>query len=141
MSNKTNLSFFNEYIELDKTCASRLGVKQNGVSSYINKLVEYRYAPGRSEVLPRLIKYRNCRNSMAHESNALRDNGEITKSDIKWLIRFTKTVAHKADPVSKYERKAGFYAFWRKIRVLIIAAILAGGAFSVYYILQYLQLI
>ena len=141
MSNKTNLSFFNAYIELDKTCAGRLGVKQNGVSSYINKLVEMRFAPNRSEVLPKLIKFRNYRKTMAHEVNAMRDSSEISKSDVKWIIRFTKQVARKADPVSKYERMSGFYSFFRKVRAVVIAAILAGGAFSIYYLLEYFQLI
>ena len=141
MANKNNLTFFNAYIELDKACANRMGVRQNGVSSYINKLVEHRFAPGRSEALAKLIKYRNCRNTMAHEANALRDNDQISKADIKWIYRFTRLVSRKADPVSKYERMSGFYSFWQKVRTLIIIAIIAGGAFSIYYLLGYFGLI
>lgn len=141
MANKNNLIFFNAYIELDKACANRMGVKQNGVSSYINKLVEHRFAPGRSEALAKLIKYRNCRNTMAHEANALRDGSEVTKADIKWIQSFTRLVSRKADPISKYERMSGFYSFWQKVRTLIIIAILAGGAYSIYYLLEYFQLL
>lgn len=141
MSNKVNLSFFNAYIALDKICADRLGVKQNGVSSYINRLVDLRFAPGRSEVLPRLIKYRNCRNSIAHEMNAIRDCDEITKSDIKWINRFARTVSHRADPVAKYERKAGFYSLWRKVRAALIGAIIAVVGVAIYFLLQFLQII
>lgn len=141
MSNKVNLSFFNAYIALDKICADRLGVKQNGVSSYINRLVDLRFAPGRSEVLPRLIKYRNCRNSIAHEMNAIRDCDEITKSDIKWINRFARTVSRRADPVAKYERKAGFYSLWRKVRAALIGAIIAVVGVAIYFLLQFLQII
>ncbi len=141
MSNKVNLSFFNAYIALDKICADRLGVKQNGVSSYINRLVDLRFAPGRSEVLPRLIKYRNCRNSIAHEMNAMRDCDELTKADVKWINKFARTVSRRADPVSKYERKAGFYSIWRKVRAALIGAIIAIVGVAIYFLLQFLQII
>ncbi len=141
MSNKTNLSFFNAYIQLDKTCADRLGIKQNGLSTYMNKLVDMRFAPGRSEVLPRLIKYRNYRNKIAHEMNAMSDAGDVTKSDIRWIRKFTKSVAKKKDPVSRYERKAVFYSILRKLRAVIIGAVIAVVGVGIYYLLQFLQII
>lgn len=131
MGNKINMSFFKAYIDLDKACAERLGVERNGVSAYINSLVEMRFAPERSEVLPRLIKYRKARNIIAHEQNAMDELDELTKSDIQWLTRFTKSVSHKRDPISRYERKARRYAIWRKVKtvfiILLAVAALAAG--------------
>lgn len=131
MASKINLAFFNAYLELDKVCAQRFEISKNGVSTYIRRLVELRFAPERSEILPLLIKYRNYRNAIAHEVDALSDLGEITKEDIKWLNNFAKSVATKRDPVSRYERKAQRYAIWRKVRLGLIAlgavaAVIAG---------------
>ena len=120
MSSKINMSFFNAYLELDKVCAQRLDISRGGVSAYIGRLVEYRFAPDRNEVLPKLIKYRNYRNTIAHEENAMADLSEITKADIQWLNRFSKSVAGKRDPVSRYERKARRFAVWKKIRFVLI---------------------
>lgn len=141
MSNKLNLSFFNAYIQLDKTCADRLGIKQNGVSSYINKLVEMRFAPGRSDILPKLIRYRNYRNKIAHELDALSNTDEITKADLRWVRNFNKVVARKADPVSRYERKAIRYAIWRKCRAALIGAGIAALGVGAYYLLEFLNVI
>lgn len=141
MANKINMSFFKAYIDLDKACADRLGVDRNGVSTYINSLVEMRFAPDRSEVLPRLIKYRKARNIIAHEQNAMDELDELTKSDIQWLNRFAKSVSHKRDPISRYERKARRYAIWKKVKgvliILFALALVAGGA----YILKMLEII
>ena len=56
---------------------------------------------------------------------------ELTKSDIQWLTRFTKSVSHKRDPISRYERKARRYAIWRKVKtvfiILLAVAALAAG--------------
>lgn len=120
MASKINLAFFNAYLELDKVCAQRLEISKNGVSAYIGRLIELRFAPDRSEVLPQLIKYRNYRNTIAHEVDALSDLDEITKEDIKWLNSFAKSVANKRDPVSRYERKAKMYAIWKKVRLALI---------------------
>lgn len=135
MASKINLAFFNAYLELDKICAQRFEISKGGVSAYIGRLVELRFAPERSEVLPKLIKYRNFRNTIAHEVDAFSDLGEITKEDIKWLNRFAKSVTNKRDPVSRYERKAQRYAIWRKLRVILIALgvlALAIGAIIIY---------
>lgn len=127
-------------MQLDKTCADRLGVKQNGVSTYMNRLVDMRFAPGRSEILPRLIKYRNFRNKIAHESGAMMESGEVTKADIRWVRRFTRSVANKTDPVSRYERKAFRYSVWRKFRAAIIGAVIAFVGVGIYYLLDFLQI-
>ncbi len=139
MSNKTNLSFFNAYIQLDKTCADRLGIKQNGVSTYMNRLADMRFAPGRNEVLPRLIKYRNLRNKIAHETGAMMETGNVTKADVRWIRSFTRSVANKTDPVSKYERKAVRYSIWRKLRAGVIGALIAVAGVVVYYLVDFLM--
>lgn len=118
---KINMSFFNAYLELDKVCAQRLDVSRGGVSAYIGRLVELRFAPERSEVLPKLLKYRKIRNIIAHEEGAFSESFDITKADIKWLNHFSKSVARKTDPVSRYERKARVYSVWKKTRVVLIS--------------------
>ena len=135
MGTKTNMSFFKAYIELDKACAARLGIERNGVSTYISKLVDMRFAPGRSEVLPKLIKYRNFRNTIAHEENAMKEMDTVSKSDIQWVNYFTKCVNKKVDPISRYENKARRYAFWKKFKIAIIAAgSLVGAAFVLWIV-------
>ena len=126
---RINMSFFNAYLELDKICAQRLGVKRGGVSAYIDKLVEFRFAPGRSDVLPKLLKYRKLRNIIAHEENAFLELDEITKADVKWVTRFAKSVSGKRDPISRYERKAVIFSIWKKARIAIII-LLALGIFA-----------
>ena len=130
MANKINMTFFNAYLELDKICAQRFEISRGGVSAYISRLVELRFAPERSEVLPKLIQYRNMRNVIAHEPDALSDLGEITKEDVKWINSFAKSVSRKSDPVSRYERKAKNYSIWRKVRLVLIAlgVVVAGVA-------------
>ena len=141
MSSKINMSFFKAYIELDKACADRLGVERNGVSAYINSLVELRFAPERSEVLPRLIKYRKARNIIAHEDGAIDQLDELTKDDVKWLNRFAKTVSGKRDPISRYERKARRYSIWKKVKVVLIIFLVAAVAVCGYVVMNMLGII
>ena len=141
MSSKINMSFFKAYIELDKVCADRLGVEKNGVSAYINSLVELRFAPERSEVLPRLIKYRKARNIIAHEDGAIDQLDELTKDDIKWLNRFAKSVSHKRDPISRYERKARRYSIWKKVTIVLIILLVAAVAVCGYVVMNMLGII
>lgn len=129
------MTFFKAYIELDNACAARLGVDKHGVSAYINRLVEMRFAKGRSETLPKLIKYRNYRNAIAHEADAMKELDSISKSDIQWLNRFTKLISKRRDPVSLYENKARRYMFWRKFRIaIIIAGSILGAAFVLWIV-------
>ena len=113
------MSFFNAYLELDKACAKLLEVSRGGATAYINKLAELRFAPERSEVLPKLLKYRKIRNIIAHEEGAFSEVDEITKADIKWINRFTASVNKKRDPVSRYERKAKINAVWSKVKLVL----------------------
>ena len=134
--NKINVSFFNAYIELDKACARLLEVSRGGASAYINKLAELRFAPERSEVLPKLIEYRKIRNVIAHEDGAMDSLDQLSKADIKWLSRFTKSISAKRDPVSRYERKAHRYVIWRKVKGVLIALLVLGLAVVTIYFLN-----
>ena len=136
MSRKTNEKFLNNFLELDKLCCEKFGVATNGVTEYINRLNNARFAPNRDEVLPRLVKYRNLRNRFAHEPQAIRKCDDIAKADIKWVAKFKKSAKKKKDPISKYLKKARRFARRRKlgraVLVLLILAALAGAAFFLF---------
>lgn len=134
MSRKLNEKFLNNFLELDKLCCEKFGVATNGVTEYINRLNNARFAPDRDEVLPRLVKYRNLRNRFAHEPQAIRKCDDIAKSDVKWVGNFKKSVKGKKDPISKYLKKARRFARKRKfgrtlLVLLIIAAVAVAGLF------------
>ena len=134
MSRKLNEKFVNTYIELDKLCCEKFGVATNGVTEYINRLNNARFAPNRDEVLPKLVKYRNLRNRFAHEPQALRKSDDIAKADFKWVKKFKKTVKGKKDPISKYLKKARRFARRRKAgKIFLTLLILAAAAVGVYF--------
>lgn len=110
MSNKLGGAFLNSYIELDKICCLKFGIVTGGVTEYINRLINARYAPGRDDVLPRLVRYRNIRNRIAHEEGVLQSIEDISRADIKWIASFSKDLTKKKDPISLYLRKARNYA-------------------------------
>ena len=129
MSRKINEKFLGLFLELDKLCCEKFGVATNGVTEYINRLNNARFAPDRDEVLPRLVKYRNLRNRFAHEPQAIRKCDDINKEDIKWVAKFKKSTKKKKDPISKYLRKARRFARRRKLRkVLLVLVVLAAAA-------------
>ncbi len=132
MSRKINEKFLNVFLELDKRCCEKFGVATSGVTEYINRLNNARYAPDRDEVLPRLVKYRNLRNRFAHEPLAIRKADDLTKADVKWVAGFNKSVKKKKDPISKYLRKARRFARRRRtgkvVLWLLILAVIAGAA-------------
>ena len=134
MSRKFNEKFLNQFIELDKLCCEKFGVATNGVTEYINRLNNARFAPNRDEILPCLVKYRNLRNRFAHEPQALRKSDDIAKADVKWVKKFKKTVKGKKDPISKYLKKARRFARRRKAgKVFLTLLILAAAAVGVYF--------
>ncbi len=123
---KINESFLNTFIEVDKTCCAKFGVSTGGVTEYINRLRNARFAQGRDEVLPKLVRYTNLRNRLAHEAGALRQIDEITKADVKWLSSFEKILSKKKDPISLYLRKARRYARRRRaMRAIVTVGIIA----------------
>ena len=116
MSKRLNEKFLKSFIELDKLCCEKFGVATGGVTEYINRLNNARFAPDRDIVLPRLVKYRNIRNLFAHEPGAVRKSEEVTKEDVNWLSHFRLDLQKKRDPISKYLRKARRFARARKIK-------------------------
>ena len=133
-NNRINSLFLNSYIELDKICSQKFALSSGGVTEYINRLVNSRYAPDRDEVLQRLVKYKNVRNRIAHEEGALGQISDITKLDLKWLDGFKHDLQKRRDPISVYLRKARKYARRRRAKrfiifalIVVVAALLAGG--------------
>ena len=107
MSNKKyNEKFVEAFVELDKLCCEKFGVQMGGVTEYITRLNNAKYAPNRDEVLPVLVKYRNLRNKFAHEPEAFKKTDAVAKNDIKWLKDFKKSINKKKDPLTAYLRKA-----------------------------------
>ena len=106
---------------MDRKCCEKFGVAVSGVTEYINRLENARFAPLRDEVLPKLVRYRNIRNVFAHEPSALKRNGELISQDVKWVKRFTRDLTKRKDPISKYLRKARRYARRKRIRRYLVA--------------------
>ena len=135
-NNRLNSLFMNSYVELEKICSQKFGIASGGVTEYINRLVNSRFAPDRDEVLPKLVKYRNVRNLLAHEKATYGQDNDITKLDLKWIDGFKHDLLKKRDPISVYLRKARKYARRRRAKsviisllILLVAALIAG----VYY--------
>ena len=121
VSKRINDAFLNHYIELDRLLGGRFGAIAGGVTEYVNRLNNAKYAAGKDEVLPRLVRYRNIRNRFAHEPGAIRKSDELTRADVKWIIRFKHDVAKKRDPLSRYLRKARRYALRKRAYRYLIA--------------------
>ena len=134
---RLNERFLASYISLDKNCCEKFGIANGGVTEYINRLNNTRFAPGREEALPRLVRYRNIRNKMAHEIGSLRRMSEVTKLDLKWIRTFDKDITKGRDPISKYLKRARRYARRRKIErfVTVFAIILALAIGVITYVL------
>ena len=128
---RLNERFLASYIELDRNCCEKFDVSVGGVTEYVNRLNNARFAPGREEALPRLVRYRNIRNKMAHELGTIRKTNDVTGADLKWIRTFNKDITKRRDPISKYLKKARRYARRRKIQkyvtvFAIIAAFIIG---------------
>lgn len=133
MKNKMNASFLEAYIRLDGLCSHKFGVKFGGVTEYVNRLINARFAPGRDEVLPALVKYQNMRNKIMHDESVQAGDDRITRDDIKWLNRFANDVVRKRDPISVYLRRARGYVrrrgLLRALLVILGVAVVIGGVF------------
>ena len=121
MSKRINERFLSCYMELDKNCCDKFGVATGGTTEYINRLNNARFAPGREDALPRLVKYRNIRNKIAHELGSIRKINDISKVDIAWLKKFNKDIVRRKDPISLYLKRARRYARRRRIKRYITA--------------------
>lgn len=118
---RINEKFLSCYMSLDKICCDKFGIATGGVTEYINRLNNARFAPGRDDVLPRLVRYRNLRNKFAHEVGALRRVDELAKVDIKWLRGFERDLNKKKDPISVYLKKARRHVRRRRLRRIFYA--------------------
>ena len=117
---KINEAFLSEYMRLDGVCCEKFGVSMGGVSEYINRLNNARFSPGRDDILPILVNYRNLRNRFSHDPNAIRKTGDLTKADVKWIRAFEKMIQKKKDPISLYLRRARQYVRRRRLRRFFI---------------------
>lgn len=125
-NSKINQAFLGEYLELDKLCAEKLEAK-SGITEYIRKLTDARFAPGRENALHRLTKYRSIRNRIAHEPGAIKNIDTVAKGDISWLKAFAKDVKRSKDPLSVYLKAASKRAGRGALkRTLVLAGIAAG---------------
>ena len=139
MGKRLNHNFLEIYKELDRDCCEKFGVTTGGVTEYINRLNNARFAPERDDVLPRLVRYRNIRNKFAHDVASIRKSDEISKADIKWVRGFNKDLIKKRDPISTYLRKARRYARRRrfyKIAFVIFLILIAALAGALYFALS-----
>jgi hypothetical protein len=131
MGRRLNEKFLTCYLELEKDCCDKFGVSTGGITEYINRLNNARFAPGREEALPRLVRYRNLRNKLAHEIGSLRKSNEVSKADISWIRKFNKDLVKRRDPISAYLKRARRYARRRRLKryltftSIMIALILA----------------
>ena len=132
MGRRLNERFLANYIELDKNCCEKFGVATGGVTEYINRLNNARFAPGREEALPRLVKYRNLRNKMAHELGSLRKMNDVTKADVAWIHKFDKDITKRRDPISSYLKRARRYARRRRIKRYVTAGAVAAVVLFVF---------
>ena len=139
MGRRINEKFLHHYMELDRVCLAKFGVATGGVTEYINRLNSARFAPGRDDVLPRLVRYRNLRNKFAHEVGALRRVDEISKADIRWIKNFHHELLRKRDPISAYLKKARKYARRKKMRRVLYATLsiaVIGLAVALYFVIS-----
>ena len=125
MSKRINEKFLDCYMETDKLCAVKFGIAMGGVTEYINRLNNTRFAPGRDDILQHLVRFRSIRNRLAHEAGAIRRLDEISKHDIKWLKEFNKELIKKRDPISQYLRHARSYIRHKKLKMALIGVAIA----------------
>ncbi len=134
VSKKNNEAFFETYIAIDKMCCEKFGIEKYGITEYITRLNSTRFAPKREDVLPTLVKYRNLRNTLAHDEAALKSSNDITKNDVKWLRDFEKQIKKKRDPLSAYLRKAYRHRRLRKLRKILFITLGALAVAAIAYL-------
>lgn len=141
MSKRVNEKFLSLYIELDRLCCERFGVPSGGVTEYINRLNNARFAPDRDEVLPKLVNFRNIKYKFSSEPGAIRRSDEISKADITWVKRFIKYMRKKKDPIAVYIKRARRYMRMRRFRkfITVVGLVLLGIAVLVIALLLMLK--
>lgn len=107
---KLNEEFLNAFLTIDGLCCQRFNVTANGITEYINRLNNAKYAEGRDEVLAKLVNYRNIRNRFAHEPGYLRTANELNKEDLAWVNDFSKDFKKEKDVLAVYLASAKKFA-------------------------------
>ena len=138
MGKRLNEKFLSHYMQLDKDCCDKFGIDSCGVTEYINRLNNSRFAPGRDDALPRLVRYRTIRSKMAHEVGSIKRSNEISKADIKWVKQFDRDIIRRKDPISRYLRKARRYVRRRRIRRIAVISAFAIVVLAAALLLIYL---
>ncbi|MFA5450149.1 MAG: DUF6548 family protein [Clostridia bacterium] len=93
------MNFFDAYKKLDSLCKD---IYENGISSYIAEMEQYKYnsfrIPNWDFDYKKLKKYRYVRNKLAHESNT-HESDFTDEDDIKWLQDFYQRILERRDPL------------------------------------------
>lgn len=135
---RLNESFLKIYLELDSLCCEKFGISSGGITEYITRLNNARFAPGRDNMLPKLVRYKNLRNRFVNEPGSVRKTDDISKEDIKCITRFCRDIKRRKDPISKYLRGAKFYALLKKIgrflTTFLILALIALACVVAYFV-------
>ncbi len=143
MSKKYDQAFFDIYYSVDKRCCKKFGIEKDGVSEYLTRLENARFAPHREEVLSILTKCKNLNSGSSLKDGDAKKYAGILKSAIKWLKKFDKKLKGKKDPLSLYLKKARRYKrrknFGRFLTVLFFLAVDAAavcGILQLHWILE-----
>ena len=96
-----------------------------------------RFAPGRDEILPRLVNYRTIRNNFAADPALVKKSAELTKDDLTWMRDFVRNLEKEKDPISVYLKQARKYVRSRKTKkvlatlgiIVLIAGVVGAAAF------------
>ena len=134
---KLNQTFLTTYEKFDKVCGERFDLTTGGATEYINRLNNARFAPGRDDILPRLVNYRTVRNNFAADPTLVKKSADLTKDDLTWMRDFVRDLEKQKDPISVYLKKARKYVRGRKTKkvllvvgiVVLVAAAIGAGAF------------
>ena len=122
---KLNQTFLTTYEKFDTVCGERFDLTTGGATEYINRLNNARFAPGRDEILPRLVNYRTIRNNFAADPALVKKSADLTKDDLTWMRDFVRDLEKEKDPISVYLKKARKYVRGRKTKkVLLVLAII-----------------
>ena len=134
MGKKRNEAFLTIYSDLDKACAAKFGVGEDGITEYINRLEALRSAPKKDATLSRLVRYRNI-NKQLH-GGIEQSSDAISGADIAWLRGFSRDLELRRDPISGNVRRIRRIADmlhhkWRKLVLpaLLLIALMAIIAF------------
>ena len=128
---KTNEKFLEKFIGVESRLAKKLGINTAGVTDYINRLTNAKAAPNRDETLSQLIRFRTLRNRLVHQDGALRTLDQISKADVKWLIKFEKSVKKGKDPLSLHGKNTKSRKRRRLFLVLLFLVLFITSVVSV----------